>query len=376
MPSNQWHTQARPHLCDILSLYPDQEPFCAGYAPSQGRRCHCRTNARGRKTATALLNEGTRYLYAGWCIDDLLEDVAPHVLCTRFHQNQAMSLAAKWQRQVDRFWNTYTYIPPTPVREQRRTAKAPTPLMSRHDLEEGSSRMSRSLQGLLSRLERERLAVSQEQSHSGSRYIRPEQNVNATGSRPADSESRRSGRPATARSTVPTPPPAPPVNVASTARAVSIPSPRTPATTTTSSTSSTTLATSTRPATLATRATAISIRAPSPSVPRVNLPTTGISISPRTKHVTRRPIKGDCGICLESLRKVCSGQHNKEDGEGEEKAEGDDDEDDEDDEGDEEVEISWCKAQCGVNYHTTCIKRWLKSCKHYSCPTCRSRWRH
>ncbi|KAL4795051.1 hypothetical protein BDV19DRAFT_363981 [Aspergillus venezuelensis] len=364
MAFNQWHTRARPHLSDILSLYPDEEPFCAGYAYSQGRRCHCRTNARGRKTAIALLNEGTTYLYAGWCIDDLLEDVAPHVLCTRFHQNQAMDLATKWQRTVDRFWHAYTYVPPTPVRERRQIAKAPTPLMSRRDLEEGLDRMSRSLQEVISQLERERRAKPQEQSHSSSRSSRPEQNVNPTASRPADSGSRRSEPPATITGTLSSRPPAPPVNIANTARAVSIPRASPPATTITAPTSSTT------PARLATRATEISTHAPSPSGPRVNLPTTSISTSPRTKYVTRRPVDGDCGICLEPLRKVCSdhdAQHDKMDGEGERKAEGDDD---------EKVVLSWCKAQCGVNYHATCIERWLKSCKKYSCPTCRSTWKH
>ncbi|KAL4963390.1 uncharacterized protein BDV14DRAFT_201805 [Aspergillus stella-maris] len=176
MPSNQWHTQARPHLSEILGLYPDDEPFCAGYAYSQGRRCHCRTNAHGRKTAIALLNEGTTDLYAGRCIDDLLENVSPHVLCTRFHQNQAMDLATKWQRTVDRFWEAYTYIPPTPVRERQQVAKAPASFMSKRDLEEALDRMSRSLQEVLSQLERERRAKPQERSHSRSRSSRPEQN--------------------------------------------------------------------------------------------------------------------------------------------------------------------------------------------------------
>ncbi|KAL4956500.1 hypothetical protein BDW69DRAFT_158377 [Aspergillus filifer] len=365
MPSsNQWHTQARPHLSEILSLYPDEEPFCAGYAHSQGRRCQCRTNARGRKTAIALLNDGTTDLYAGRCIDDLLEDVAPHVLCTRFHQNQAMNLAMKWQRKIDQFWDAYTYIPPMPVRERWRTAGAPTPLMPRRDVEEEVDRISRSLQELLSQLERERRAKPQEQSQSSSRSSRPEQNVNPTASRPPYSASRRSEPPATITNTLPSRPPAPPVNIANTARAVSIPRASPPATTITAPTSSST------PARLATRATEISTHAPSPSRPRVNLPTTNISTSPRTKYVTRKPVDGDCGICLESLRKVCSdhdAQHNKVDGEDERKAEADDD---------EEVIVSWCKAQCGVNYHTTCIEQWLKSCKKYSCPTCRSKWKH
>ncbi|KAL4913276.1 hypothetical protein BDW62DRAFT_205704 [Aspergillus aurantiobrunneus] len=39
-----------------------------------------------------------------------------------------------------------------------------------------------------------------------------------------------------------------------------------------------------------------------------------------------------------------------------------------------EPELSWCKAQCGVNYHKSCIEEWLLVSETVSCPTCRSRW--
>ncbi|CAI7592636.1 unnamed protein product [Penicillium discolor] len=105
MPSRYSHVATFPMapLSGIIKLEPEEEPWCAGYAPSQGRRCHMRTNARGRRSAMMLLNEGTKDLQAGRNIDILLEDLAPHVLCTRFHQNQASDLVRRWKRKVRKY---------------------------------------------------------------------------------------------------------------------------------------------------------------------------------------------------------------------------------------------------------------------------------
>ncbi|KAL3470167.1 hypothetical protein BJX99DRAFT_264488 [Aspergillus californicus] len=89
-----------PHLSTIINLHPEKEPYCAGYAPSQGRRCHNPTNARGRREARSLLNEGTDYLHEGYNINEILEYLAPYVLCTRWHQNQASGLVARWKKMV------------------------------------------------------------------------------------------------------------------------------------------------------------------------------------------------------------------------------------------------------------------------------------
>ncbi|PIG86550.1 hypothetical protein AARAC_002106 [Aspergillus arachidicola] len=76
---------------------------------------------------------------------------------------------------------------------------------------------------------------------------------------------------------------------------------------------------------------------------------------------TRRPIEGDCSICYKSLKKARSGARH------------DAHHDTEDEE--EQQEISWCKAQCGVNYHATCIESWLKVSPKSTCPMCRRVWK-
>ncbi|PYI02837.1 hypothetical protein BO78DRAFT_211625 [Aspergillus sclerotiicarbonarius CBS 121057] len=103
------------HLSDILELYPDEEPYCAGYAPSQKRRCHASTNARNRSNARRLLDQGTSMLQAGQCIDNLLYNLAPLVLCTRWHQGQASNLAHQWSSQVRGYLGEQNTRQSTPV---------------------------------------------------------------------------------------------------------------------------------------------------------------------------------------------------------------------------------------------------------------------
>ncbi|KAL4867181.1 hypothetical protein BDV12DRAFT_171875 [Aspergillus spectabilis] len=102
------------HLRDILQLEPEQEPWCAGYAPSKRRRCHLPTNAQGRRRAMALLDEGTEDLHNAWCIDDLLKELASHVLCARHRQSQTSALAVQWKFEVDKYLDCYYHQPPPP----------------------------------------------------------------------------------------------------------------------------------------------------------------------------------------------------------------------------------------------------------------------
>ncbi|PYH77385.1 hypothetical protein BO82DRAFT_435920 [Aspergillus uvarum CBS 121591] len=92
------------HLSEILDLYPDEERWCAGYAPSKGRRCHNPISGANRVSAVRLLDEGSGRMRQGEDIDDLLVDLASLVLCRHVHQkdqrSQVPALVKKWQDRI------------------------------------------------------------------------------------------------------------------------------------------------------------------------------------------------------------------------------------------------------------------------------------
>lgn len=92
-------------LGEIIRLYPEREPWCAGLAPSKGRRCELPTNKSKRSTAMTLLDLGSKQLRTGKCVDDVLDSIAPCVLCSKNHQYQAQSIAADWKNRLHQFWS-------------------------------------------------------------------------------------------------------------------------------------------------------------------------------------------------------------------------------------------------------------------------------
>ncbi|PYH98016.1 hypothetical protein BO71DRAFT_480753 [Aspergillus ellipticus CBS 707.79] len=90
------------HLTEIFHLYPEEEPFCVGHASSSGHRCRQPTNAKNRHTACTLLEKGTAMLRKGQGVDKLLRDLAPLVLCNRWHQDQADHFINVWTGQNKR----------------------------------------------------------------------------------------------------------------------------------------------------------------------------------------------------------------------------------------------------------------------------------
>ena len=70
-------------------------------------------------------------------------------------------------------------------------------------------------------------------------------------------------------------------------------------------------------------------------------PPTSSTSCPPTTH--RRPVTGDCEICLLDM---LNGEA-----------------------------ITWCRAQCGKNFHHDCIQRWVNEEEFTnSCPNCRAQW--
>ncbi|KAJ5291278.1 hypothetical protein N7478_000529 [Penicillium angulare] len=87
-----------PHLLVILRLEPG-DPRCSGYAPSVERRCLKHTNSHGRQAAERFLEFGTKRLYAGGSINNMLDIIAGHMLCST-HKSQSRDLAARWKEKV------------------------------------------------------------------------------------------------------------------------------------------------------------------------------------------------------------------------------------------------------------------------------------
>ncbi|KAE8413252.1 hypothetical protein BDV36DRAFT_269105 [Aspergillus pseudocaelatus] len=339
MPSPYLRAQTTflPHLSEIIQVYPEGERWCVGYAPSQGRRCHQSTNARNRQTAMYLLDEGTEDLYAGRDINDLLEALAPYTLCTRWHKYQAPELAAKWKRKVQRFLGSCVSPAPTQrtAGERQRTSPAAG---SRRIVEVECSNLEN---WALVRIEGRGNLQTVRAAPTPSQETR----VNGRATQTTNSTDRRREL-SVSGAAVPT------EERTNRTRAVAYNSQ--------AGLQVASIAASNRGLSNIPTATirATSNRALLGSGSRAALSSTTSSCSGDS---TRRPIEGDCSICYESLKKARSGarhdaHHNTEDEE-------------------EQQEIFWCKAQCGVNYHATCIESWLKVSPKSTCPMCRRVWK-
>ncbi|KAJ9313839.1 hypothetical protein DTO271D3_5933 [Paecilomyces variotii] len=114
-------------LRSIIQLYPEQEPWCVGFAVTRGRRCHNQTSAVSREKACSLLDRGTRDLAQGLDINDLLDQLAPLVLCKRWHQYECHDLVGRWARKVEDFQmrqNRASSIRTTPTRTVSRSSSS------------------------------------------------------------------------------------------------------------------------------------------------------------------------------------------------------------------------------------------------------------
>ncbi|KAH8698937.1 hypothetical protein BGW36DRAFT_377000 [Talaromyces proteolyticus] len=363
-------------VCDlsaIIGVWPGDDHHCTGIATTQHRRCRLTTNARNRSAACSLIDEGSALLASGEeCIDDILEELAPLTLCVRWHQYQASGVASQWSEKVDKF-------------VQRRRASSTRRTGGRRSSDRRSSpNTGHGDQGY-------------QFFFGGPIQIQFQQNniFFNIGSHDASpdvvSGSASAGR-------------------TSTSTAINSPSSQI-------RTSSTALARSTQQVSPTTRvATSRSGAATNTTTPRQRqIAAAATTTTPRrlpapsrqrTTTVTRKPIEGECGICYRSIfgdredddSEVDDDSEDDDDYKDDDDSEDDDDykdddsEDDDDysDESESESEsgitprtpqepLVWCKAQCGQNYHKSCMDLWIHSCADSSraatCPTCRARWR-
>ncbi|OOQ81786.1 hypothetical protein PEBR_43182 [Penicillium brasilianum] len=377
-----------PKLSQIIRLEPENEPWCAGYAPSQGRRCHNRTNAAGRSQAMHLLGHGTKALRAGHSIEDILEDLAPLVLCKRFHQSQASDLASRWKKEVQSF--LLSQAPTTSSRRQSVVSKSSKTrqkasneilelerilahLQNSHhnsavpnsiphnatvlspNTDAGNPRRHANYQGLRAsssgqteHTPRERGVlppVSRQQSTSA----RSTQVVRSIGSISGHMEQPRR------REVITQLRPTQEVSDSTTMEAAR-PRERPQASVRTSNVESG-------------GTTPLHVHSRSPPTRAAQRRTEQAVVSVAHPHIpTRRTVEGDCGICLCALQEAADDTRD-----------GGHDTDNEDELNRDAVEryedLVWCKAQCGVNFHKACMDQWLKRAPSRTCPACRRSWR-
>lgn len=323
--------------------------------------------------AVTLLHKGTRDLHQGYPIDDLLEDLAPLALCNRRHQNQAAEIVETWQRRVQRFERSSNMpAPVAPSRPPRATTSTSTSTSTsarttsssgqqelgvEQDSSPSTERLQRRVREMTLELERLRATVSATQSTV--------QNLDPSSNEQARAPSA-SVRPAGGVVDADT--------ASSDGSAVSRDISSTRSSGTTVSSSPVTLSS----APISPASTILT--SPLGDTPRHVRTTARITLpSSRAGDATRRPIEGECGICLNPLRRTRSRAASSfGDEEGVDADTADDTDSGYEEESEEEVGdvegLTWCRAQCGVNYHAECIGQWLQESTHRNCPTCRSGW--
>lgn len=318
-------TMSHPDLSTILEVYPECEVTCYGYTPSQRRRCRMRTRKDNRDRASYLLEEGTRYLQRGLPVDGLLIELAPLVLCTRFHQYQADDLVRDWRAKLREF-------------QQQTLLNAMLKSLQELVDSRARSRAARSAGRRLpervsspTRLERSAAIVTEEEPAAPER----EEEEEERGDREDEPE--------------PEPEPEPELTPSRSSTETSSP--------------------------------AVEAHVAEPTVPQTE-----------SRRVTRKPIEGDCNICLCPLRE----QDSDENGEGSEDRDDENEDDaagtgsgtasDEHDAPEEhdDDDLVYCKNQCGTNYHKACIDVWHATQRTFetprgdpiglSCPYCRAAW--
>ncbi|KAL1884919.1 hypothetical protein Plec18167_001575 [Paecilomyces lecythidis] len=387
-------------LGSILQLYPEDEPTCVGFAVTQGRRCRCRIHQLNRQKACSFLERGTRDLEQGRNITGLLEQLAPLVLCKQFHQSQQYNLASRWEQEVEDFRRRQDQVSSTsttPVRNNRLLSSSPFSSSSspstlaysegrnyrRHGSPDevcNAQRMADILQRMNDRLER----MVEILEDSGETPARQRENaiVPVADRDTQREESTISARPAISRSASRT---VEPDNTSVEGSSASASTERTAERTSDTTSEMRPSASSATGATPFTIAPASSSRRTSSSsspvtvslvrVPEIDFnmtiptsTTTAISTTTARRTVTQKPVEGDCSICANPLIHIHAAH---EDHSTEHIATENENEN-------EPSRLSWCKAQCGNNYHKECIDQWVSTCESMSrnptCPFCRAQW--
>ena len=318
-----------PDLASILKL--DSSRTCVGWARTQGRRCRNPIAAHNQAAARLVLAEGDENLRAGRSIKSVLRNVAPLLLCRRWHQDQAGEVATEWCREVDSYQESRrtVSVASQPISAQRYRdlteilARGSAEQLAREELNLLQIRKRRQA-AVAARAVTEREGNTSRTSQQEPRQLRIEAPEVHDRSEPVE-EPSRGARETVPQSRVESPTSeAPPEPTSSSQETNHVPEP-------------------------------VFSETPSDSE---DVPPTSPHLSPPVKEstptATRKPIADNpCYICYEDL--VADGQ-------GRDRS--------------EEMaphQLVWCKRQCGINFHRECMQAWSRTCdshrdKTTTCP--------
>lgn len=111
---------------EVLQLDPDCLGFtCIGYAKTQGRRCRNPIAYANRKEAASILQEMSGLNPQCRRMDFELEELASRLLCRRWHQDQADVIKTQWHRRIE------THQAAETTRRTRVIQRAPAPTSAR-----------------------------------------------------------------------------------------------------------------------------------------------------------------------------------------------------------------------------------------------------
>ena len=101
MTTRQWTPAS------VLQLEPNSLGFtCIGHAKTQGRRCRNAIAYANRQEAEKILLQISRLDPLSPRVDAQLEELATRLLCRRWHQDQAAMMKRRWQSRIEDFQDT------------------------------------------------------------------------------------------------------------------------------------------------------------------------------------------------------------------------------------------------------------------------------
>ncbi len=304
---SQWNAS------EVLNIDPHSGGFtCVGHAKTQGRRCRNPIAKENRGEAARILRTISEQSVQSANFDSSLESLAVRLLCRRWHahdRSQVISKVDQWKNEIETFRSA----------ENARESRNPT-------METSSTNPTPCLAETLESLRRE--IVNLNDRYASALQLATPARVASSSSpqsiRRVDSGlvsplTRRSTRSSNHDSTTTSPRTSVETEVARPAPAQDTPeegeAPSPVRRTSTAQTRSS-----------ATDSVLNSPAAEGDALPEVPLAEQSGS-SPSPRPVSQQPIAGDCSICCETM------------------TEGND--------------ISWCRGQCGQNFHADCVEIWL-----------------